>query len=227
MIRLAWRLLPYAMVLGGGFLILGTLPAIFGQQEKEPTIVQIDQLADNTPTQRWLTIEGGGAFLPDVVIDQKINTETDVTTDKAYYVPWLSEAGAIERGFEIITPDATRSKHRHLVLVKYRPNDFKAAFPSSEDLSPENLHMIQPITGTKSASVLFSSRLKDYIQSDLGLDIDQVLVLKAGAEPLQRGGAIQVAVFMLAVIAIGIFWIFKRWTRPRQPQNTPQAQVTT
>src|SRR5688500_10988807 len=120
MSSLKLRLLPYAMAIGGLLLTLGTLPTLIGGAETSPTPLAVQDVSVNVPKARWLKVTGGGLYLPDAVVDQEVKKSTGARKTKAWFVPYVSEAEALERA-AAETGAATRPAIRNVVLVRFEP----------------------------------------------------------------------------------------------------------
>jgi hypothetical protein len=234
MYSLAFRLLPYLMVLGGGLLLLGTLPTIMGGAETAPTTVAVTDVTAAPGGPRWLKLTGGGLYLPDAVVDEQVKKSSGARKVKAWYVPLISEAEAVQRARALVDKSTTRpaaaAASGHLVLVRFDPDAFLMRYPTPEKLNVDNVYRPSDITGVRSSNVIFPQRLKDYIRAELQMPLDRVVVIKYGDKPMQRDDALKMAGFFGAVAGIGLLWVILRW-RPRPaappppmpPMNTPMA----
>lgn len=216
MFSLGWRLLPYVMVVGGLFLCLATLPTIIGGGETSPTSVAVADVSTDVPKERWLKLTGGGLYLPDAVVDEQVKKRTGARKTKAWYVPLISEAEAVERAKSLVDT-TTQPAVKKLVLVRFDPDDFLRTYPTPEQLKPDDVFRPVELEGVRSSNTLFPQRLKDYVRAELKLPLEAVVVVKHGDEPLQRGPAITMAAILLGVAVLGILWIVARFRRPSPP----------
>jgi hypothetical protein len=213
MLWLARRLLPYLMVLGGLVLALVTLPTIVGGGEPSPTSVALADVSTASPKARWLTVTGGGLYLPDAVTDEQVKKSTGTRKITAWYVPFVAEADAVGRA-KALANGTTRPAAKSLVLVRFSPDEFLRADLTADQVMPSEAYRPMVVRGVRASNVLFPQRLKDFVRAELSLPLESVVVIDYGKEPLQRGQAIVMAAIFSGIALLGVVWVVVRCRRP-------------
>lgn len=210
-------LMPYTMVIGGLFLMLGFLPTILSGGEESPTPVAIEELTVDVPKARWVKVAGGGLYLPGAIVDERIDKTTQAKKPKAWYVPYISQQEALARA-KWLVDQAELPTIKKVVLVRFSPDEYLRSYPAPEHLKAEDVFRLVDVEGTRSSNVLFPERLKDFIHAELKLPLEGVVVINFGDKPIQGDEAVTMTVILAAIALVGVIWIFMRFRRPSRVQ---------
>ena len=210
MFSLGYRLLPYAMVLGGLAVAGVMLMTIIKGPETEPTAVDIAAVSGKSPGADWLKVTGGGLHLNETLTATKSNRSGTKVTETGYYVPLIPMKDAGPR-IAAALKEETLPYPDGLVLVYFKPDEFKAIEAS---VTEENLGFIEREVQGLRKEVLLPSELKEHIRDEMKMSMDAVVVLGYEDEPIQRAAAIAITGAMFVVVLLGAIWVTARFRTP-------------
>ena len=211
------KLLPYALAGFGMIMVIVTSPIVFGGAETEPTTIGFADVKQGGDQPEWLTVSGGGAYLPDVMAYTEVNEDTNEQRVKAFYVPVMSRQDAQARlATELF--GGTPPPPEKAIFVRFDKDAFEQRFPNLEELVESKPFQPYEPTGTINSDMLVPGRVKDYIKTEWKMPLESVIVLKEGDKPLQQGPATVGLVFGLMIMAAGGFWVYRRFTGSRRAQ---------
>ena len=172
-----------------------------------PTRVALADLTESSPANRWLTVEGGGLYLPGMMIDTK-RSKTGGSNVRTYYVPLLSPDDAAAR---LAQPSATTQPTRE-AFVKFDGSDFESQYPSSGTIPRSQAFRPLTVTGMRTSLPMFNSQVSSYVSDQLHLPDEAVTVIAYNERPVTRlRAAIYCGIALLLLAASGL-WILYRWT---------------
>ena len=207
---LIWRLLPYGLVAGALIVIAGASRTLSRGEEGAPTSVALADVSAVAPDRDWLTITGGGLYLPDSVQDTKTSKRSAASKTTAYYVPIVTPAEA-----EALADGGSLGSGKR-VFVKVKPDVFDARFPDKPETDA-----FQPIDVRGSRASSMPQRLEDYLKTTYGLSKSQVTLLDFEGRPMSMAMAIGLTLASIGIAVGAILWIKHRWRRPQPPPLPP------
>ncbi len=74
MYSILFKLLPYALVIAGVVLLGATVMTFMEGTEGVATEATLTEVTAEKLDKRWLTISGGGFFMPEAVVDHETDT---------------------------------------------------------------------------------------------------------------------------------------------------------
>lgn len=224
MIRLAVKLLPYAMLVLGVILFFTGLSALFGWGETDFTSANVADLArTGSSERRFLKLTDGVLFWPKLAqyYEEKKGSSDDAGRKTlGYFVPLLTPADA-ERWAEAISRDAKRPDLSHVLFVRFTPEEFQKLFPDEAREDFKKATTAFAAQGKLADSFAWPDKFKNYLQSSLGMSPDAALLLEYGKKPLAAGDAPGMLVASVLLALGGGFWVRRRRKAARGVSAAP------
>lgn len=211
-VRTAMKVMPWGLCGLGILLSLAGVVTLAGKTESEPTPVAIEDLVkDGPPTEEYLRITGGGLYMPELCEEVEYSRADPQKVEKVIsrFVPILSAAEATH-WTAAIADGAKRSGARRVIFVKFEPDEFAKRFPDAARGALNNLFEDYQPEGTVVPEWQWPGVLKDYVRAELGVALDDVVVIADGEKPLQKSDAAAVLVTGLVFGAAGGWWLRRR-----------------
>lgn len=211
MIRLAFRLLPWALCAIAVLFGLIGLSGLLGSTEEEPTAVAAKSLTSGeVPKAQYLKITGGVLYWPAAITHyvERDGVQAADRTIKSYLVPLLDPADA-ER-WSALPDGAKRPEMPSLVYASFTPAQANELFPDVTRGEPKSETQPFELVGTVKGQTFWPSTFSSYVESSLAIAPSKVLLMEHGGLPLQKSSS--AALFGVGVLAgaIGGLWIKKR-----------------
>lgn len=214
-VRLLWKFLPYLLVVGCLLMLAVAIGVLVKGPETQPTAVDLATLTPKSPDKDWLTVTGGGLWLPDVIVETKKGKRDKEPKPARYYVPLVTEAEAIRRAAD--AGDVTR-RPATTVFVKFSVSAFQSRYPAFANVDtignvkPDDVFREGEVRGTRSKLSMLGGKLKTYVTDELRLDPASVTIIDFEDRPMQASEAMGLGVASILVGLGSAFWGVRRWT---------------
>lgn len=211
MIRLAIRLLPWALCAVAVLFGLIGLSGLLGSTEESPTAVAAKSLTSgDAPKAQYLKITGGVLYWPAAITHyvERDGVQAADRTIKAYLVPLLDPSDA-ER-WSSLPEGAKRPEIPNLVYASFTPTQANELFPDVTRGEPKSETQAFEPVGTVKGQTFWPSTFSSYVESSLAIAPSRVLLLEHGGVPLQKSSSAALLGVGVLAGAIGGFWLKKR-----------------
>ncbi len=193
---------PYALVVLGIWLALEMVPIVFSREETSPTSVSIAQLSEKNPSQRWLTLTGGGYYLAGAVGEFGRLKSPDVANARRCYIPILTPAEANAWTHAGEGPPAGTKK---ILLACLTPEEFRTLFPNfgNRRVRPEYYRLAE-LPGTRAWHI--PAKVKNFVRDEYRVDSDGITIFQLNAKPAKPSDAFTALVLGVAMTIVGGIW---------------------
>ena len=191
--RLALKILPYAMVIGGLLLALVVGSKwLFDEHPEAATLTPVADIEAGTHPSKWVDLKDGNLVWINSVSWQTIDKKTNAVESETHYVPYLSNARLSASNGPLVLVELDDKKHMDLV-------------PQSE------ADIAKFVAKYELSGVVSKGGLpKEVRESFEGDGYGPLYVIEPGSEPMSAGAELAIVGLGILIMLGGGFWSAKR-----------------
>ena len=219
MIKLAIRILPYAILGFSAIILLSCIVTISGPVETEPTVISMKDIQEgDVPKAEWWSVEDGYVAVPGAAYEYSETSEGDEVGSRQYFLPLVSKETALDWANDVKNGRPIKYDDCRLFAL-LSEDEFKKSLPDLDIESSAKLYVQFDISGLRSKASGLPEKFKEMIKEtspDFAYEDRWIIKLD---EPLQKSEATVMMFFAIAFIGGSCAWIVRRRIKAKSESN--------